>query len=154
MPDAVGEWTLDRLLGNPEVDHAAAKLLAARAAAASVDAAFVRPATAAAPPPLDGLAGDFTNPAVGAATLAADAGGMVLSLTATGARLALAPWDGDTFTVNLVGEGDFAAVADNLGPSPLGFVQFMVDASGKRDRFVLTFQSDGQTLAFTREAAQ
>jgi hypothetical protein len=79
---------------------------------------------------------------------------MVLSLTATGARMALAPWDGDTFTVSLVGEGDFAAVADNLGPSPLGFVQFMVDASGKRDRFVLTFQSDGQTLAFTREAAQ
>ena len=31
FPDAVGEWVLDRLLGNPDVDHVAAKLKAARA---------------------------------------------------------------------------------------------------------------------------
>jgi hypothetical protein len=25
FPDAIGLWTLDRILGNPEVDHVAAK---------------------------------------------------------------------------------------------------------------------------------
>ena len=39
LPDAIGEWTFDRLLGNPEVDHAAQKLAAAKAAAAVADPA-------------------------------------------------------------------------------------------------------------------
>jgi CubicO group peptidase (beta-lactamase class C family) len=150
MPDAVGEWALDRLLGNPEVDHAAARLAAAQAAAAGAAAAFARPAAPTAPPPLDGLAGDWTNPALGAATLAVDGEGLVLSLTETGANLALAPWDGDSFTFGYVREGRFAAIAENLGPGPLGFVQFLVDKTGARTGFTMTFQEDGQTLGFTR----
>ena len=33
FPDAIGEWTLDRLMGNPDVDHVAAKLKAGSATA-------------------------------------------------------------------------------------------------------------------------
>ena len=65
LPDAVGEWTLDRLLGNPEVDHAATKLAAARAAAADVAATYTRPAEPMAAPPLDALTGDFAEPSFG-----------------------------------------------------------------------------------------
>ena len=35
LPDAIGEWTFDRLLGNPEVDHVALKLAAAKASFAN-----------------------------------------------------------------------------------------------------------------------
>ena len=78
FPDAIGEWTLDRLLGNPDVDHAAARLKAARDSAARDAAEFVRPASPSPPPPLAPLAGDFANPAFGKATLTEDGDGLAL----------------------------------------------------------------------------
>jgi hypothetical protein len=76
--------------------------------------------------------------------------GLILSLKATGARLRLAPWDGDVFTASLVPEGRFAAVAANLGPLPLGFAQFQADKTGKLAILRITM-SDGQVYDFTRQ---
>ena len=59
LPDAIGQWTLDRLLGNPEVDFVASTLKGARAADAAARATFATPADAAPPPPLAPLAGRF-----------------------------------------------------------------------------------------------
>ena len=70
FPDAVGEWALDRLLGNPEVDHAAKKLEAARQAAAEDAATFTRPADPRPAPPLEALAGGFAEPGFGTMSLA------------------------------------------------------------------------------------
>ena len=69
---------------------------------------------------------------------------------ATGAKLRFDPWDGDTFSVGLVPEGRFEAMAANLGPGPIGLAQFLVDAQGQRDSFRLTMQQDGQTVEFDR----
>jgi CubicO group peptidase (beta-lactamase class C family) len=149
FPDAVGEWTLDRLLGNPEVDHAAARLAAAKAAAAAAAETLARPAEPAPPPPLAPLAGDWANPALGDATVAVEGERLVMAL-ATGARLALAPWDGDVFAVGLVPEGRFEAVAQNLGGQAVGFGQFLADASGKPNRLRLTMAEDGQLIEFAR----
>ena len=74
----------------------------------------------------------------------------MLTLT-TGARLRLAAWNGDTFSVALVPEGRFAAVAANLGPDPLGLAQFLVDAEGKWKGFTFTMEADGQTVDFVRQ---
>jgi hypothetical protein len=96
------------------------------------------------------LAGSFASPVFGTAAVTADGEGLVLALDATGARLRLAPWDGDVFTASLVPEGRFAAVAANLGQSPLGFAQFQADAAGKLDTLRLTM-ADGQAYDFTRQ---
>ncbi|MBP7000603.1 serine hydrolase [Amaricoccus sp.] len=150
LPDAIGEWTLDRLLGNPEVDHVAHKLEQAKAAAADVAAVFARPADPAAPPALDGLAGVYTNVSFGATEVAVDGDGLMATIAGTGARLRLAPWSGDALTVSLVPEGRFAAIAANLGPTPVGFAQFRVGGDGRIAGFDFVLQEDGQTLRFDR----
>ena len=86
MPDAVGEWALDRLLGNPEVDHLARRLDAAKAGAAAEFASFTRPAARGPPPPLDGLTGSFADPSFGEVKVARDGEGLVAEITGTGAR--------------------------------------------------------------------
>jgi len=47
-------------------------------------------------------------------------------------------------------EGRFAAVAANLGPKPLGFVQFQVGQTGKLDLFRFVIE-DGQEYLLQRE---
>ena len=79
-----------------------------------------------------------------------DGGGLTLALAETGARLRLAPWDGDVFTVAIVPEGRFAAVAANLGALPLGFAQFLADETGALDRLRLTM-SDGEAYDLARD---
>ena len=85
FPDAVGDWMFDRLLGNPEVDHVAAKLAAAKAGAAAGDALFARPANPRPSPPLAPLAGSFANPAFGKVTVRQDGDALVVEIVATGA---------------------------------------------------------------------
>ncbi len=150
LPDAIGEWTMDRLLGNPEVDYAAAKLEAARAADAAERAVFAAPADAGPPPPLGPLAGAFDNPSFGPATVAVDGDGLAMTLDATGARLRLSPWNGGVFTVALTPEGRFATIAANLGDAPLGFAEFAVDATGKPNRLTLTLTEGGMAYEFVR----
>ena len=47
FPDAIGFWTFDRLMGNPEVDHVAAALTGAKAGAERDVQLFARPAKSA-----------------------------------------------------------------------------------------------------------
>jgi CubicO group peptidase (beta-lactamase class C family) len=150
FPDAVGEWALDKLLGNPEVDYAAQKLAAARAAAEANAALFVPVADPAPPPPLAPLAGDYANDATGDASVAVEGEALRLTL-GTGAQLRLDPRDGDIFTATLLPEGRFAAVAADMPPLPVAFAQFLADKSGGRSTLRLTFSDDGQKLDFVRK---
>ncbi|MFO1143932.1 MAG: serine hydrolase domain-containing protein [Amaricoccus sp.] len=150
FPDAIGEWTLDRLLGNPDVDHVAQRLEAAKAAAAASAAAFAPVAGPAPPPPLAPLAGAYTNPAVGDASVAVDGAGLRLDL-ATGASVRITPRDGGVFTAALAPEGRFKPLVEMLGPLPQAFAQFLADQSGAPGTLRLTFTDDGQRLEFTRK---
>jgi CubicO group peptidase (beta-lactamase class C family) len=150
MPDAVGLWTLDRLLGNPETDHVAERLKAARATFETAAQLFAKPATPRPFPPLAPLAGGFSHPSLGKAAVGLEGEALVMELLATGAKLTLEPWDGEVFTAKLLPIGRFAAVADNLGPLPNGFVQFQIDKDAKRNRLRLSLE-DGQAYEFTRK---
>jgi CubicO group peptidase (beta-lactamase class C family) len=150
MPDAVGLWTLDRLLGNPEADHVAERLKAARATFETAAKRFAKPATPRPFPPLAPLAGDFSHPSMGTAAVRLEGEALVMEFPATGAKLTLEPWDGEVFTAKLLPIGRFAAVAANLGPLPNGFVQFQIDKDAKRTRLRLSLE-DGQAYEFTRE---
>jgi hypothetical protein len=146
MPDAIGLWTLDRLLGNPETDYLAKALENARA---GVFVAPTAPETPAPPPPLASLAGRFESDALGAGTLTVDGDALTLALE-IGSRLRLAPWDGSVFAASLVPEGRFEAVSANLGPGPLGLAEFLVGTDGQRSSFVLTPFDSGPAATFTR----
>lgn len=150
MPDAIGEWILDRLIGNPVVDHLATKLSGAKAAAEAGAKLFARPAGGR-PSTLPAAAGAYVNPTFGNATAVVDGAALAIELTATGAKLRLEPWDGDVYTATLVPEGRFAAVAANLGPSPLGFAQFQANKDGVTDHFRFFMQQDGQGYDFMRQ---
>ena len=138
-------------MGNPVVDHVARRLAAAKAADAAGNAPFAGAALRSAPPPSAALAGAFANGSFGKATVSADGDALVMTLTATGAKLRLEPRSDDVLLIKLVPEGRFAAVSANLGPSPLGFAQFLVDKDGKPNRLRLTFQEDGQAYEFIRQ---
>jgi hypothetical protein len=75
---------------------------------------------------------------------------LVMAFPATGAKLKLEAWDGEVFTAKLLPIGRFAAVADNLGPLPNGFVQFQIDKDAKLNRLRLSLD-DGQAYEFKRE---
>jgi hypothetical protein len=150
MPDAVGLWTFDRLLGNPEADHVADRLKAARATFETAAQLFAKPPTPRPFPPLAPLAGGFSNPSLGKAAVGLEGGALVMELPATGAKLKLEPWDGGVFTAKLLPIGRFAAVAEGLGPLPNGFVQFQIDKDAKLNRLHLSLE-DGQAYEFTRE---
>jgi hypothetical protein len=152
FPDAVGEWALDRLLGNPEVDHAARKLEAARAAAEEDAATFTRPADPRPAPPLAALAGGFAEPSFGTMSLAPDGDGLIGTIEATGAKLSFVPWNGDVFVVSMVPEGRFAPIAANIGPFPAGFASFALDPAGRVTGFSLAFQeARGQVYEFAAQ---
>jgi CubicO group peptidase (beta-lactamase class C family) len=150
FPDALGQWTLDRILGNPETDHAASALKAARSAAEVSNALFARPASPRPVPPLAPLAGTFVNPSFGEVVVAPEGDGMIMEIRSTGAKLRLEPWDGEVFAGRVVPHGRFAAVAQNLGPLPSGFVQFQIDRSARLNQLRLSFD-DGQAYDFKRQ---
>jgi len=150
FPDALGAWTLDRLLDNPAVDYIADTLKHVKAKFADDDKMFARPASPRPSPPLAPLAGAFANPSFGKAVLKPDADAAVLELEASGAQLKLEAWDGDIFTARLVPNGRFAAIAANLGPRPSGFVQFQMDKDGKLNLLRLSLD-DGQAYEFRRQ---
>lgn len=151
FPDAIGQWVLDSLLGNPRVDHVAAKLAAAKAGASAAGKVFA-PRPAAEPgPPSATLAGSYANPAFGGATLAAAGEDLTAKLAATGAELKLRHRSGATYTVELTEAGGMAPVVANLGPGPLGFAEFQIDRNGALAGFRLLLQDNGQTYDFARE---
>jgi hypothetical protein len=75
---------------------------------------------------------------------------LVLSLQTGGARFKLSPWDGGIFTATLMPLGQFAAVAESMGPLPSAFVQLQMDKDAKLNVLRLSFE-DGQAYDFTRE---
>jgi hypothetical protein len=150
LPDAVGKWVFDRLLDNPEVDYAAADLAAAKAADAAARKSFDKPADALPPIALAPLAGDWDGTVFGESALTVDGEALRLALP-TGAVLRLEPWSGDVFTVRLLPEGDMATMAANLGPLPLGFAQFAVDATGQYRDLDMNFILEPQEYHFRRE---
>ena len=147
FPDAIGAWTMDRLLENPIVNYAADMLQHARKKFSDDEKIFAKPAIPQPAPPLASLAGTFTNPSFGTATITPSGGKLVLALN-SGAQLILEPWDGGIFTVRLAPNGRLAAMAANNGPRPIGFVQFQIDNEGKRN--VLRFSSEEQSYEFHR----
>jgi CubicO group peptidase (beta-lactamase class C family) len=150
MPDAVGLWTLDQLLGNPKADHVADRLKAAGANFETAARLFAKPANPRPFPPLAPLVGGFSNPSMGTATVVQEGEALVLEFLATGAKLTLEPWDGEVFTAKLLPIGRFAAVAEDLGPLPNGFVQFQIDKDAKLNLLHLSLD-DGQAYEFKRE---
>jgi CubicO group peptidase (beta-lactamase class C family) len=150
FPDAVGRWVLDRILGNPRVDHVAVAFKAAKAGFEKSAKQFAKPDNPAPSPPLAGLTGSFVNPGIGKATLASDGDALVMDLDATGAKMKLTRWDGGIFTAALIADGRFEAVARDLGPSPNAFVQFQMNKDGKLNVLRLSFD-DGQAYDFLRQ---
>jgi CubicO group peptidase (beta-lactamase class C family) len=150
LPDAIGEWLFDRIMDNPAVDNVAMRLDAAMARFETAEKLFAKPVNPRSSPALASLAGDFANPIFGRASVEEEGGAVTVAFEATGAKLKLSPWDGEIFTVSLVPEGRFAAMAANFGPKPLGFVQFQMDLTGKFDQFTFTVE-DGQAYLFERE---
>ena len=111
---------------------------------------FAKPASPRPFPPLAPLAGNFVNPSFGEAAVAAEGDALVMEIQATGAKLKLEPWDGDVFTVKLMPLGRFAAIAENLGPLPIGFAQFQIDKEAKLNLLRLSYD-DGQAYEFGRK---
>jgi CubicO group peptidase (beta-lactamase class C family) len=150
FPDAIGMWTMDRILDNPRVDYAANTL---KAATAKYDAAvkmFAKPEHPRPFPPLAPLAGRFANPAFGKASVTVEGDGLSMEIAATGAKLKFESWDGDVFTATLMPLGRFAAIAEDLGPLPAAFVQFQIDKDGKLNVMRISLD-DGQAYEFVRE---
>ncbi len=150
FPDAIGLWTLDRILDNPKVDYVADTLKAAKTKYETVAKLFAKPANPRPFPPLAPLAGNFGNPSFGALAVAPEGDALVMKIQATGAKLELEPWDGEVFTVKLMPLGRFAAIAKNLGPLPIGFVQFQIDKDAKLNLLRLSYD-DGQAFEFRRK---
>ena len=73
-----------------------------------------------------------------------------IHLSATGAILALDDRGGQAFNASLVPEGRFAAVAANIGPGPVGLLQFETDAKGGIGSFRFMDADNGQEYRFTR----
>jgi CubicO group peptidase (beta-lactamase class C family) len=152
MPESLGLWIFDWILGNPPVDYVAAAFERAKTGYEAREKLFARPAQPRSFGPLTGLEGDFSNESFGAARLVLNGDSLVLTLKATGAELKLEPWDGDVFAVRILPTGRYAPVAESSGPLPLCFAQFQTGQDGKLDRLRLFFE-DGQNYVFRREAA-
>lgn len=150
LPDAIGAWTLDKLLGNPEIDYAADKLKDARAADATDRSKLDRPADARPSIPVDPLAGDYTNSVFGVAAVKADKDTLVVMLTKIGSVLRLTPWSGDVFAVSVLPDGGKQALVENIGHAPIGLAQFRINSSGSMDSFNLTLAGKDEYL-FTRK---
>ena len=150
MPDAVALWALDRVLGNPTVDHAAERFDLAKKQYSDGVKQYVRPADPQPSPPLAPLAGNFANVGFGRAVLRTDGEPATFELVGSGARLRLDPWNGAVYTATLMPDAKFATIAANLGPLPVAFAQFQNDQDGKPSILRLTF-SDGQAYDFKRE---
>ena len=151
LPDAIGRWVMDRILDNPNVDHRRGGDQGGAGRIREIGQA-VRQAGQSAAIPAAGAAGrDFHQSGLSARRRCALEGdALVMSLEATGAKLRLAQWDGSIFTARLMPLGQFAAVAEDLGPLPTAFVQFQMDKDARLNVLRLSFD-DGQAYEFTRE---
>ena len=148
LPDVIGEWVLDRLLGNPEIDHVARRLAVLLAAASEADAdsaAVQQPPTVLAP-----LVGEYRSDSLGEAEVSEEGEELVLALAETEAKLRLVDRGGQVFEALLVPEGRFADLVENLGPDPVGLVQFETGLDGGISSFTLLAGENEQRYPFSR----
>lgn len=152
LPNSLGRWLLDRLLGqSPKDDYIADKLKEAKVDFEQKAKMFAKPANPRPFPPLAPLVGNFINPSFGEAAVTLQGGALVMAFQATGARLKLEPWDGDVFTARLMPTGQFGPIVD-MGYMTEGFVQFQMGADGKLDLLRLSTEY-GQAYEFQRKPA-
>ncbi len=151
LPDALGLWLLDRILGNPERDYVADKLRQAKIDFEATARRFAKSANPRPFPQLAPLAGNFVNPSFGEAAVALEGDALVMEFQATGAKFKLAPWDGDVFIARLMPTGQFGPIVD-LGYMTKGFVQFQMDKDGALNLLRLSTE-DGQAYEFRRKVA-
>ena len=149
FPSALGTRILDRMLGNPDVDYVAPRIVETKAHFAAAAARFAPPESPRPFPPLAPLAGAFVSPSFGKASVVVNGDALIMEILATGAKLKLEPWDGDVFVARLMPIGQFGPVND-LNYMNKGFVQFQNAQSGKLDVMTMTL-ADGQHYAFRRE---
>lgn len=150
FPDAIGGWVLYKLLDNPVPDLVAERLKQAKAGEAAVKKLYEPVASPGATPDPETLAGGYTEGSFGDATLAIKDGAFAMTIDRTGAVLDFRPRGPYLFDVLLRPEGRFAAVAENLGPSPIGFAEFQTDASGDFSVLQLSLPDNGQIYRFER----
>jgi CubicO group peptidase (beta-lactamase class C family) len=146
LPSALARWVLERITGSNPPDYVGVMFKHAKAEYEEEMRVFTRPKDPR-PSRLDGLDGLYFNPSFGDASLGRDGGALFVKLD-TGAELKLEPFDGDRFTMRLQPTPDFAALAENLQPFPLGFAQF--EAKDGRNRFSLQFE-DGPPYEFDQK---
>jgi hypothetical protein len=149
FPSALGTWILDRVLGNPDVDYVATRIVETKGYFAAAAARFAPPANPRPFPPLAPLAGAFVSPSFGKASVVVDGSALVMEILTTGAKLKLEPWDGDVFVARLMSIGQFGPVVD-LDYMIKGFIQFQTAPSGQLDVLTMTL-ADGQRYEFRRE---
>ncbi len=137
---------MDRILDNPKRDDVAEKLKDVKALYEKAEKLFAKPTSPRPFPPPAPLAGDFVSPSFGKAAVAPDGEALVMELQATGAKLKLAPWDGDIFLASLMSTGRFGPIVAS-GFNPIGFVQFQMDKEGKLNLLRLSTQH-GQAYEF------
>jgi CubicO group peptidase (beta-lactamase class C family) len=148
FPDAIGLWVYDRLLGNPAIDHMHDALARAKAEETRQWELYKRPAAPRPPPDPASVIGDYASDELGPATLAAEGGGLALTVRETGARLELRPFDGAVFTAHLVPEGRFAPIVATMGDTPFGFADLAADLEGRLTR--LRWTVEGQAHVWTK----
>jgi hypothetical protein len=114
------------VLGNPEVDYIASKIVEEKAHFVAAAGQFAPPVSPRPFPPLAPLAGAFVSPSFGEASVVVDGDALVMEILATGAKLKLEPWDGDVFVARLMPIGQFGPVLD-LDYMTKGFLDVRVN---------------------------
>lgn len=149
FPDAVGLWTFDKLLGNPEKDYAKEKFDKLRNISAKEEERYRKPAHPRPAPPQESVVGKYKSAMLGTGSLVAMKDGLALTLETTGAKVTLTPFDGARFTFRLVPEGRFAPIAAAQGETPMGFAGFEADSDAHLSRLRL-WAENGQAFLLTK----
>jgi CubicO group peptidase (beta-lactamase class C family) len=149
LPNVLGAWVMNRLLGNPDVDNLDAKVAEEKARFEATEARFAKPANPRPPPPPTSLAGTFHNPSFGEVEVFVDGDALNMDIRKTKARFKLTPLDGATFVAELTPWTPFGPIVD-LHYMTRGFAEFQPTNGGKPSRMRLTLE-DGQRYDFTRE---
>ena len=152
FPDAIGLWVMDRLLGNPKVDHVANASKAARAAFERSVRQFAKPDNPRPVPAARAVCRNLHQSGYRQSHAVRSRAMHWLMGSRRQWREAKARLNGTaTFSrPQPMPLGRFAAVAEDLGPLPYAFVQFQIDKDGRLNVLRLSFD-DGQAYEFTRE---
>ncbi len=150
LPDALALEFYDRVLGNPAQDRVQHALTAATAATKQDAKNYARPKSPAAAPPDDSILGGYSNEITGPATLAREAGMLVMRFARGTGHFELAPFDGPVFTLRVVAAGATPANTARDGSRydlPGAFGSFEPGPDGRIGRFRLLAGAQSVDLA-------